>query len=143
MPTTGRYPLVQLESIYLTKTGASNGTPCKIKVSGLEALAVTNDFQVVKALNGLPYVQVSDAQLGKPISLAFEQMEESVYDSIVTEIQAVLSGSKSELDLEITNTPYGSFSIDVVPDVNPVRHDHEFSNTSLKNGSFHFLTTTN
>lgn len=142
MPTTGLYPLIQLEAIYLTKNGLVGGIPCKIRVEGLATFAVTKEHQVTKALSGLPYLQMSDAMLGKPIGLFFENMEESVYDLIVAEIQDVLDGDKAELDLEISNSAYGSFSLDVVPDVNPVRHQAEQSGTTVKNGSFHFLTTT-
>lgn len=142
MPTTGKYPLVQLEAIYLTKTGLVGGIPCKIRVEGLNTFAVTKEHQVTKALSGLPYLQVSDAMLGKPIGLFYENMESSVYDSIVAEIQAVLDGSKAELDLDISNSAYGTFSLDVVPDVNPVRHTSEQQGETVKNGSFHFLTTT-
>lgn len=144
MPTTGRHPKIQLEAIFLTKTGLTGGTPCKMRVEGLSTFAVTDDFQVIKALNGLPYLQIVDSMLGKPIGLFVEgQMTEAVYDSIVAEIQAVLDGSKSELDLEITDSPYGSFSLDVVPDVNPVRHTSEQTQGSVTGVSFHFLTTTN
>ena len=143
MPTTGKYPLIQLEAIYLTKNGLAGGVPCKIRTEGFEALAVTKEHTVIKALSGLPHLQITDAMLGKPIALHYEQMAETVYDSIVAEIQAVLDGSKSELDLEVTNFVYGNFSIDVVPDINPVRHSGEQSGPYTKNGSFHFLTTTN
>lgn len=144
MATTGKYPQVQIESVYLTKTGANGGVPCKVRVEGLAALAVTNDHGVSKALSGLPYLQIVDTMLGKSIGLFLEgNMTEAVYDSIVTEIQAVLSGSKTELDLEITDSPYGSFSLDVVPDVNPVRHNAEQTAGTVIGVSFHFLTTTN
>ena len=143
MATTGRHPLIQLESVYLTKTGLVGGIPCKMRVEGLGALAVTDDHGVDKALSGLPYLQIVDSMLGKPIGLfAEENMTEAVYDSIVTEIQAVLDGSKTELDLEISDSPYGSFSLDVVPDVNPVRHNSEQWAGYVKGVSFHFLTTT-
>lgn len=142
MPVTGKYPLIQLEAIYLTKTGLVGGTPCKIRVEGLDQFAVTKEHQVIKALSGLPYSQVSDAMLGKPISLHYENMEEAVYDSIVAEGQAYLDGSKAELDLEISNSAYGAFSLDVIPDSPFVRHNAEQQGTMTKNGSFHFLTTT-
>ena len=144
MATTGRFPQVQLESVYFTKTGANGGTPCKIRVEGLNTFAVTKDIGVTKALSGLPYLQIVDSMLGKPIGLFLEgNMTETVYDSIVAEIQAVLDGSKTELDLEITDTPYGTFSLDVVPDENPVRHTSEQTAGTVKGVSFHFLTTTN
>lgn len=142
MATTGRHPKIQLEAIFLTKTGLTDGIPCKTRVDGLAALAVTKDHGVTLALNGLPYLQIVDSMLGKPIGIFYDQMTEAVYDSIVAEIQAVLDGSKTELDLEITDSPYGSFSLDVVPDVNPVRHSSEQTQGQVKNGSFHFLTTT-
>lgn len=140
---TGKYPLIQLENIFLTKDGLVTGIPCKIRTEGFEALAVTKEHQVIKAIDGTPYLQISAAMLGKPIALYYEQMTETVYDSIVAEIQAVLDGSKTELDLEVSNFVYGTFSIDVVPDVNPVRHSGEQIGTRTQNGSFHFVTTTN
>lgn len=141
MPTTGKYPLVQIESIYLTKDGLVTGKPCQIILEGFDKLATTKDHGVITALDGTPYIQTVDTMLGKPVAIRFVQMAESVYDSIVTEIQNVLDGSKSELDIEVSNYAYGTFSIDVVPDVNPVRHTSEQSFDYVKNGSFHFLTT--
>ena len=144
MATTGRFPQVQLESVYFTKNGASGGVPCKVRIEGLNTFAVTKDHQVNKALNGLPYLQITDTMLGKPIGIFLEgNMTEAVYDAVVAEIQAVLDGSKTELDLEITDTPYGTFSLDVVPDVNPVRHSSEQTAGTVIGVSFHFLTTTN
>ena len=141
MPVTGKNALVQINSVYLSKDGLITGIPCKTEIGGLDQLATTESVQVIKALSGKPYLQVTETQLGKPISIGFTQMEEAVYDSIVAIIQAYITSSTA-ITLSISNTPYGSFtSMDVVPDENPVRHQHEFQNTSLKNGSFHFLKT--
>jgi predicted proteasome-type protease len=141
MPTTGKYALVQINSIYLTHSGLVGGRPCRTEIGGLNELATTGAFQVIKALSGTPYLQTSSTLVGKPISIAYVQMEESVYDSIVAIIQAYIT-SGTAITITITNTPYAtSFALSVVPDAPPVKHEHEFQNTSLKNGSFHFLTT--
>ena len=137
-----RNALIQLEALYLTSTGLVGGKRCKSEITGLDAFAVTKDHGVIKALSGLPYLQITDAMLGKPISIRVYQMLNTVYASWVAEIQAVLDGSKSELDLDITGTPYGNVSIDVVPDVNPVRHAGQFMGDYARDVEFHFLTTT-
>lgn len=140
MAVTGKHALVQLGSIYFTRDGLVTGVHCKTEITGLDARALTSNVQVIRALSGKPYLQVSAQQNGLPIGIKFQQMEETVYDSIVAAIQAAITGLTT-LALTITDTPYGSFTLTVVPDANPVRHAHEFQNTSLKNASFHFLTT--
>lgn len=136
---SGKYPQVQIESIYLTKTGLNGGTPCKIVLEGFDRLATTIKHSVTTALDGTPYIQTISTNKGLPIAIRFENMTETVYDSIVAEIVNVLDGTKAYLDLEITNFTYGTFSLDVVPDANPVRHSAEQSNDLVKNGSFHFV----
>jgi hypothetical protein len=141
MPATGKHALVQINSVYLSKNGLVGGIPCQTEIGGLDALAVSDAIEIIKALDGTPYMQVTSPMKGKPISIGFNQMEESVYDSIVAIIQAYVTSSTA-ITLNITNSPYGTFtSIAVIPDVNPVRHAHEFQGTALKNGSFHFLKT--
>lgn len=139
-----RYALIQLESLYLTSNGLVGGTRCQHEITGLAHLALTKSFQVTKALTGLSYMQTSDAQLGVPIVIKVFQMLDTVYASWVAEIQAVLDGTKTELDLEITGSAYGAFSVDVVPNINPVRHAGRFTATNyVQDVEFDFLTTTN
>lgn len=139
-----RYALIQLESLYLTSTGLVGGRRCRHEITGLDAFAVTKDHGVIKALSGLPYLQIYDSMLGKPISIRVSQMLNTVYANWVTEIQNVLDGTKSELDLDISGSAYGTFSIDVVPDVNPIQHAGRFTATSyVQDVTFNFLSTTN
>jgi hypothetical protein len=141
MPATGKYNLVQIGSIYLTKDGLVSGKPCKTSVKGLDAMMITTAFQVIKALSGKPYLQLSDEQLGRPVSIEYESMDGGVFQDIVDAIQAAIDGLTT-ITLSVTGGAYGDFSgLTVVPDENPVRLSGDFSNTQVKSGSFHFLTT--
>ena len=133
--------LVQINSFYLTDTGLVGGSKYQTEVSGLDQLALTDSVQVIKALSGKPYLQVSNTLVGKPISISLENILETAHDSIVAIIQAYIT-SGTAITLHFTLAPYGSFtSISVVPDENPVRFSGQFENLRIKNVSYHFLTT--
>jgi hypothetical protein len=142
MPVTGRYALIQINDVYLTRDGLSSGAPCKISIDGLDKLAIDSRIGVIKALSGKPYLQAVTGVLGQLIAFKYEQMEQSVYDDIVAIIQAFVT-NQTAITLNVSNSPYGTLSnVSIVPDEDPVRHpENEFQGTSLKNGSFHFLTS--
>jgi hypothetical protein len=134
------YPQIKINSLYLTSTGANGGTPYIATVSGLDALAVTSANQVIKSLNGTPYLQITEDQLGKPISIEFPKLLTADYAAVVAEIQDAIDNTTT-LSLDITDGDYGDFSLTVVPDENPVRFPGEFQNGKLLNVAIHFLTT--
>ena len=134
------YPQIKINSVYLTSTGADAGTRYIAVVRGLNALSTTDAIQVIKSLNGTPYLQITEDQLGKPISIEFPQMNIADYDDVVAEIQAYIT-SATAITLDITGGDYGDVtSLSVVPDADPVRFPGEFQNGRLQQVSFHFLT---
>jgi len=139
MPVTGKYNLVQLNSIYFTKDGLVTGKPCKTQITGLDALKITTAVQVQFALDGTPYLQTSSAQKGLPVGIKYDSMQQSVFDDVVTEIQSAVDGSTS-LSLSVTGDT-GSFSLALVPAEKSVVFSGDFNNGQIQNGSFNFLTT--
>ena len=134
------FPQIKINSRYLTSNEADGGTPYIAAVRGLDALAIDGAIQVIKALNGTSYLQVTEDQLGKPITIEFPNLLSGDYDDILTEIQAYVT-SATAITVDFTGAPYGNItSLSVVPDENPVRFPGEFENGRLKNVSIHLLT---
>lgn len=140
MPTTGEYPLVELGSVFFTSDGLDSGVHCRVEVEGLEELALTGAVQAIKALSGKPYLQLSGDQLGKPIVLNCRQLESSVYEAVIEDIQDAIDNGTT-LELNITESPFGDFPLTVLPDERCVQHKYAFLDTRLYGVSFHFLTT--
>jgi hypothetical protein len=142
MPTTGRYPLIQLNSIYLTTNGMAGGKPCKTRVDGLKRLFKDVSIQVIKSLNGTPYYQLSDVQAGLPIDITIDSLEQDVFDDIKGAIDDFLNDPSTPITLSVTGAPYGDFtSLDIGPAEEPYDIDSEFINTRVKNFVLHLITT--
>ena len=139
MPTTGKYALVQIGSVYLTSTGMSGGKPCKTEITGLEKLATGKTIQITNAMSGKPYMQVMDQILGVLIGIKLFDVSETVYDSIIAVITAAINGSTT-ISLSITNSPFGDFTLTVVPDEKTVEHAFKFSGDIAKEPIFGFQT---
>lgn len=135
------YPQIKINSVYLTASGADAGTRYIAVVRGLDALSTTDSIQAIKSLNGTPYLNITENQKGKPISIEFPKILSADWDAVRDIIQAYITSSTA-ITLDITGGDYGDFtSVSVVPDENPVRFPGEFQNGKLLNASFHFLTT--
>src|SRR5687768_7488140 len=102
MPTTGRYNLISLGSIYFTKTGLSTGAPCRTEVTGLDALSLSFTGQTIIAIDGTPYVQTVSPIRGVPVSVRIEVMEEDVYHSVRAALNAAV-GALTTLTLTLTD----------------------------------------
>lgn len=134
------YSQIKINAVYLTASGADNGTKYISIVRGLNALALTKTAQVVKALDGTPYANISSTVKGKEISIEFPSMLKADYQNVVDEIQDSLD-TPGTIALEILDGDYGDFTLTVLPDADPVRFPGEFENGRLKNVAFHFITT--
>src|SRR5687767_3393563 len=140
MPVTGKYALVQIGSVYLTTTGLVGGKPCKTEITGLDDLALDDSIQVTKALSGKPFLQTSTLLLGIKITIKLFDVPDSVYSSIITEIQTAVT-ALSTINLDISNSPYGDFSPTVTPDEKTVTHAFKFNGDTAREPVFSFLTT--
>lgn len=135
------YPQIKINNRFLTENEADGGTKCIAVVRGLDAITPAKDNQVIKALNGTPYSQISDTLKGKPIALEFPKIEKEDHEDIMVEINAYLN-SGTAITLNITGGTYGEFTnLSVVPGEPPVRFPGEFENGRLLNVSYNFLTT--
>ena len=135
------YPQIKINSLYLTQGNVNAATRYIAVVRGLDALALSGAIQTIKALNGTPYVQLTENQLGKPISIELPKLLTADFSSIKTIIQAYIT-SGTAISLDLTGGDYGDFtSLAVVPDENPIRYAGEFQNGKILNVSVHFITT--
>lgn len=110
-----RFNTVQIETLYLTETGLAGGIPCKLEVSGLEALLLAYQGSTAIAADGTPYafVQSNAEAQGSPISVRIETITAAVLSSLKTLFNAALAGSTT---LTVTvNGDLGNFSVGCQP----------------------------
>jgi len=118
----------------------SGGNRYLATVEGVDKLSLDKGVQVIKALSGKPYLQVTDTLLGRPISITLEKVLDADHDAIVAIIQAFIT-SGTAITLNITDAPFPNVSnLNVVPDEEPVRYKGNYITGKLLDVSYHFLT---
>ena len=109
-----RYNLIKFGSVYLTNDGTATGDRCRSTVTGLDGLLLDRTGNVFVSLTGKPFVQTIDNRSsGEVISIQLEQVGQSVFQSIVSNLNTAASGSSS-IDVRISGD-LGDFSINALP----------------------------
>jgi hypothetical protein len=110
-----RFNTVQIETLYLTETGLSGGIPCKVEVSGLEALMLAYSGSVAIAADGTPYsfVQSNAEAQGSPIAILIEHLTTGVLSSLKTLFNAAIGGGTTLT--VVINGDLGNFSLECQP----------------------------
>lgn len=135
-----RFNQVKIGSVYLTSTGANGGTPCKVDVTGINALKTDKTGQVISSADGTPYAQLIDVNnKGIPLEVRTEWMLKAVFDSIVTIINNAKNAGTG-ITVEITGDT-GNFTVSVIPYVPDDIVFELFRNGYIKGAGFRFITT--
>lgn len=110
-----RFNTVQIETLYFTDTGLVGGKPCKIEVTGLDALSLASTGAIAIAADGMPYAFVASNAEGQgvPIRIAPEQLTTALFASLKTIINAAIAGSTT-LTVIITGDT-GTFNLECLP----------------------------
>jgi hypothetical protein len=139
MATTGRYNLIRINSVYLTSTGLSGGTPCKTSVEGLDALKSNYTGSTVIALDGTPINQVyKNNKRGLPLSITIETAEQAEFNSLSALLETALFSS-SEISVYINGT-LGTFLFSCLPSFpKPLEFPGDFQNTRIANIKLNFV----
>lgn len=139
MPTTGRHNLIRINSVWLTSTGLSGGTPCKTSVEGLDALKSNYTGVTVIALDGTPINQVHrNNKKGLPLSITIETVLQAEFNTLSSLLETALFGS-SNVTVYISGT-LGTFNFSCLPAFpKPLEFPGEFQNTRISNIKLNFV----
>ena len=137
--STGRFNLISIGAIYLTKTGLSSGVPCKTQVSGLDALKLSVTGRVFVAIDGTLYTQTASG-FGFPVGISSEAMQQSVFDQIVTAINtAAINGTSITVKVLGDTGDFYLLTVPALPEA--VKFSGDFQNESIKDVTFNFIVS--
>lgn len=132
-----RYNAIQIGSVYLTNTGLVGGTPCKTSVIGLDGLKPQFNKNIIKAIDGTPYSQLTDGKKGLDLEITIDWLAKSVFDAI-----NVIFDDSDDNNTQVAvviNGDFGNFSINVITNVNYVSYG-KFSNGVLQTVKYRVVT---
>jgi len=110
-----RYNSVEIDGVFLTKTGLDGGTPCKVDVTGLVALRPANArINAGQAIDGTPLQQFRSMK-GKPIEMTIAVSHEDVFEDIIDAIDTQDAADPNAHNLVIEGHT-GNFDLDCVLD---------------------------
>lgn len=134
-----RYNTIQIDSIYLTSTGLSNGSPCKSSVEGLDALSLDYQGQTVIALDGTPYNQyTTNNKRGLPLKIKLSQLSETVLESLIALMDSTISGATTNL-IRITGDT-GDFVLNCLPAFpQPIEFPGDFQNDRIRDVTLNYV----
>lgn len=130
---------IQLNSIYLTKTGLANGRACLLTLAGADALLQTKTGQTTQAADGTPYAQIVDYTVGKVLEMRVETIMSGVWEQVVELINNALENSQT-IQM-IGSGDIGDFSVSVMPLLPRPFEAQEFIEERIRNAVFRFITT--
>ena len=135
-----RFFRIQLDSIYLTETGLIGGTPCKLQLTGADALLSNFTGSVTPSVDGTPVMQIfENGTKGKVLEMRIETLLADVWTSVVALINTALENSET---INIIGTgDVGNFNVDAKPLLPKPFEAHEFINGRLKSVVLSFITT--
>lgn len=135
------YNLIQIGDTYLTDSGEVDGMPCRVDVSGLDALQFDFTGAQVLSANGNPYsFIVENSGAGLPIEIRPFAVMKDVFDDIRAEIQAAVDGDTA-IVIKISGAT-GTFDLDCIPALpKPIEFPGTFSDERIDNVVFRFLVT--
>lgn len=138
-----RFNTVKIGDVWLTKTGAEGGTPCKVRVSGLEPLKLTKFGTTRLNADGTPIAFLSTPK-GIPITVEIDAMQKTVFDNVVAVFEAFI-GDSTPFDLSIEGDT-GDFSGGDILSVIPNFPEHisfsgEFQSEIIYQVKFQMRTT--
>lgn len=134
------YNTVKISSVYLTDDGLITGRPCRIDVTGLDALSLTSTGAIAIAADGSPYAFVVSNTEGQgvPIRIAPFVLTPSVLNSLKTAINAAVDAN---LTINITiSGDTGAFDLQCLPAFpKPVEFSGKFFNGRIYETAFNFV----
>lgn len=133
-----RFYEIQIDSIYLTDTGADDGVPCKLQISNLEDLLVSVAGIAIPTASGSVVTQNVEWTSGKQFDIRIETLMKDVYDDLKTLINDALD---DDTDFEIVGAgDSGDFSVTVKPFPQKPYSAASFINERIKGVNLKFIT---
>lgn len=110
------YNLVNFnDTLYLTDDGLVTGRPCRVEVSGLDALALPYAGNVTSAADGTPYAFViAHHGQGAVLKLSPAVITTSVLASIKSVFQTAIAAEET-INLKLTGGDLGNFDLECLP----------------------------
>ncbi len=135
-----RFYRIKLDSIYLTETGLTSGTPCKLQLTGAGELLSNFTGSVTPSVDGTPVAQIFETGTrGKVLEIKIETLLTNVWESVLALINTALEDSAT---INIIGTgDVGSFDVDAIPLLPRPFEAEAFINGRLKNVILRFITT--
>ncbi len=135
-----RFNKIKIGSIWLTKDGTENSTPCKLTVTNIDLLLMDLTGQVNPSADGTPFVQVVDLEKrGIILEITVETMLKAVYESLASQLNARLNDGNT-IALEITGDT-GNFELDSLPMLPRPISPASFINNRIKSTVIRLITT--
>lgn len=135
-----RFYQIQLDSLYLTSSGLSNGEPCKMEVLGVENVIRTRAGSTGIAIDGTPVTTLIEQDgKGNVLEIKIAVLYKAVYDSLITLINNAVENFTT---INLTGTgDTGNLNLDTVPLMpNPYSFE-SFRNERIKNFTLRLVTS--
>lgn len=135
-----KFYTIQLDDVYLTDTGATGGNPCKLALTGADALLSPFSGSTTISADGSPINQIFETGgKGKTLEIRPLILMQSVWTDIVSLINTALADSAT---INIKGTgDIGVFDVNALPLLPRPFEAQEFKNGRIKNAVFRFITT--
>lgn len=133
------YPLISINSFYLTDTGLVGGMPCRVSVPTLDLLQFDFTGQTVQAADGTPHQFILDfVKVGALLDINAFVLLQDVYEDIRDSIATAVDGDTTS-NVTIVS-PFGDFDLEVMPVLpRPIEAPATFIDDRLDNVTFHFI----
>lgn len=126
--------LIQIETLYLTTTGAAGGVPCKTTVSGLDSIGDTLAGPVIIPITGPPFKFLADNSEGEGVPIVINLFRFARLSDLRSIINTVQS-TNGTATVAISNGPEGSLSFEckfgTPQDPRPIVYAGEFFSSQL------------
>jgi hypothetical protein len=136
-----RFFSIQIGSLYLTSTGASSGTPCKVRVLGQTANRLPSSGNLKIAADGAPVLEtINLGEKSRRVEIQIEYITKTVLDSLVASVETAVN-SNSTIRVQGTGDT-GNFDYDCLPFLPDwITDSGEFSSSIVKGVTVRFIAT--
>lgn len=111
----GQYYKAQIDSVYLTDDGTDTGEPCRVDITGLDALTLNYAGSNTNSADGTPYSFVIEHEgQGSPLRLATGVVTADVFEDLQSVINTALAADDT-INLKLSDGPFGDFDLECLP----------------------------
>lgn len=135
-----RFYTLQIGSVYMTSTGASDGRPLRLRIDGLGALRTSYAGVTRSGADGTPYTTaINNGTKGRPLSVRIDFLPAAVFELLVTAINNAIAGNTT-ITL-VGAGDLGEIDLAAVPAMpEPIQASGEFSGSILRDVTLNFVT---